>query len=242
MHNKLSLQSKVSFFINFSSELSGALQIVNLLKLLIDPENMLSGKYVEKSEFLAYFYKKSMCVLLSPLMANTTGCYIHREDYRIAQLENLILDFLSFCVERHTYHIKNYIMHKDLLKRILVLLRSKHQFLALSALRFLRKTLSLKEETYNKYIVKANLFEYVVEALKSNGARYNILNSAIIELFDFIRSEDVKSLMTYVIETFYDDLEKFNYVRTFKDLKLRYDQNKEKPASQDSRSRLSNDG
>jgi len=210
---------------------------------------MLSGKYVEKSEFLAYFYKKSMCVLLSPLMANTTGCYIHREDYRIAQLENLILDFLSFCVERHTYHIKNYIMHKDLLKRILVLLRSKHQFLALSALRFLRKTLSLKEETYNKYIVKANLFEvkanlfeYVVEALKSNGARYNILNSAIIELFDFIRSEDVKSLMTYVIETFYADLEKFNYVRTFKDLKLRYDQNKEKPASQDSRSRLSNDG
>lgn len=27
-------------------ELSGALQIINLLKLLIDPENMLSGKYV----------------------------------------------------------------------------------------------------------------------------------------------------------------------------------------------------
>jgi len=183
-----------------------------------------------------------MCVLLSPLMANTTNNHIHHEDYRIAQLENLILDFLSFCVERHTYHIKNYIMHKDLLKRILVLLRSKHQFLALSALRFLRKTLSLKEETYNKYIVKANLFEYVVEALKSNGSRYNILNSAIIELFDFIRSEDVKSLMNYVIETFYVDLEKLNYVRTFKDLKLRYDQNKEKPASQDSRSRLSNDG
>ena len=27
-----------------------------------------------------------------------------------------------------------------------------------------------------------------MEALKTNGARYNILNSAIIELFDFIRS------------------------------------------------------
>lgn len=27
-------------------ELSGALQIINLLKLLIDPENMLSSKYV----------------------------------------------------------------------------------------------------------------------------------------------------------------------------------------------------
>lgn len=57
-----------------------------------------------------------------------------------------------------------------------------------AALRFLRKAISLKEETYNRHIIKANLFEPVVEALKTNGARYNILNSAIIELFDFIRS------------------------------------------------------
>lgn len=53
------------------------------------------------------------------------------EDFLIAQLQNLILDFLSFCVEHHTYHIKNYIVHRDLLKHILVLLKSKHQFLAL---------------------------------------------------------------------------------------------------------------
>jgi protein phosphatase 4 regulatory subunit 3 len=154
-------------------------------------------------------------------MANTANNVIHREDYRIAQLQNIILDFLAFCVEHHTYHIKNYIIHKDLLKRILVLLKSKHQFLALSALRFLRKTMSLKEDTYNKHIIKANLFEPVVGALKTNGARYNILNSAIIELFDFIRGEDIKILMNYAIENFYSELEKFNYVKTFKDLKLR---------------------
>lgn len=128
-----------------------------------------------------------MCILITPLLANTSNGQINREDYRIAQLQNLILDFLSFCVEHHTFHIKNYIINRDLLKRILVLLKSKHQFLALSALRFLRKTISLKEETYNKYIIKANLFEPVVEALKTNASRYNILNSAIIELFDFIR-------------------------------------------------------
>ena len=62
---------------------------------------------------------------------NLFVCLFISDDYRIAQLQNLILDFLSFCVEHHTYHIKNYIIHKDLLKRILVLLKSKHQFLAL---------------------------------------------------------------------------------------------------------------
>ena len=53
------------------------------------------------------------------------------EDFLVAQLQNLILDFLSFCVEHHTNHIKSYMVNKDLLKQILVLLKSKHQFLAL---------------------------------------------------------------------------------------------------------------
>ena len=47
------------------------------------------------------------------------------------QLLSLILELLSFCVEHHTYHIKNYILHKDLLRRILVLMNSRHTFLVL---------------------------------------------------------------------------------------------------------------
>ncbi len=40
-------------------ELSGALQIINLLKLLIDPENMLSGKYVASVINFLFFYLTS---------------------------------------------------------------------------------------------------------------------------------------------------------------------------------------
>ena len=47
------------------------------------------------------------------------------------QLLSLVLELLSFCVEHHTYHIKNYILHKDLLRRILVLMNSRHTFLVL---------------------------------------------------------------------------------------------------------------
>lgn len=39
-------------------ELSGALQIINLLKLLIDPENMLSSKYVASVIFNFFKFKK----------------------------------------------------------------------------------------------------------------------------------------------------------------------------------------
>lgn len=55
------------------------------------------------------------------------------------------------------------------------------------ALRFMRRIIGLKDEFYNRYITKGNLFEPVINALLDNGTRYNLLNSAVIELFEFIR-------------------------------------------------------
>lgn len=55
------------------------------------------------------------------------------------------------------------------------------------ALRFMRKIVGLKEEFYNRYIIKGNLFKPIINLLLRNGDRYNLLNSALIELFEFIR-------------------------------------------------------
>lgn len=97
------------------------------------------------------------------------------------------MELLSFCVEHHSYHIKNYVLHKDLLRRVLVLMRSKFTFLVLCALRFMRRIVGLKDEFYNRYIVNGNLFGPVVDAFRRNEGRYNLLDSAVLELFEFIR-------------------------------------------------------
>ncbi|XP_073867847.1 serine/threonine-protein phosphatase 4 regulatory subunit 3B isoform X18 [Macaca fascicularis] len=156
---------------------------------------------------------------------NNTIC---PDNYQTAQLLALILELLTFCVEHHTYHIKNYIMNKDLLRRVLVLMNSKHTFLALCALRFMRRIIGLKDEFYNRYITKGNLFEPVINALLDNGTRYNLLNSAVIELFEFIRVEDIKSLTAHIVENFYKALESIEYVQTFKGLKTKYEQEKDR--------------
>lgn len=85
-----------------------------------------------------------------PLIINTAGDKPLKEDYHTAQLLGLILELLSFCVEHHTYHIKNFILQKDLLERILVLMKSNHTFLVLGALRFVRKAIAMKDEFYNR--------------------------------------------------------------------------------------------
>uniref|UniRef100_A0A8C7A6P0 Protein phosphatase 4 regulatory subunit 3C n=1 Tax=Neovison vison TaxID=452646 RepID=A0A8C7A6P0_NEOVI len=224
-------------------ELGGAVHLMGLLRTLLDPENMhATSTKCERSEFLNFFYKHCIYNFIAPLFAttsedicegdsevgsdeNNTHCL---NNYQTAQLLSLILELLTFCVQHHTYYIKNYILSKDLLRRVLILMNSKHTFLVLSSLRFMRRMIGLKDELYNCYIIKGNLFEPVVKALLGNGTRYNMLNSAVIELFEYIRAENIKSLITHIVDKFYKALESIEYVQTFKGLKIKYEQEKDR--------------
>ena len=113
--------------------MGNGVQLTGIIRTLLDPENMLaSPKQSEKTDFLNFFYKHCMGTLIGPLLANTASDKPESNDDNCSvQLLSLILELLSFCVECHTYHIKNYILHKDLLRRILVLMKSQHMFLVL---------------------------------------------------------------------------------------------------------------
>ncbi|XP_040857927.1 protein PPP4R3C isoform X3 [Ochotona curzoniae] len=219
-------------------ELGGALHLLGLLRCLLDPDNMLIIiNRCERSEFLNFFYKHCMHNLIGPLLATTSedrcednvvGSDENKKssnNYQTAQLLNLILELLMFCVQHHTHYIKHYILNHDLLKRVLMLTTSKHTFLLLAAIRFMRRMIGIKDELYNRYIIKEKLFEPVIKALLDNGTRYNMLNSAIIELFEYIRVENIKSLITHIVEH-YNVLQSIEYVNTFKGLKNKYEQEK----------------
>ncbi|XP_075392214.1 serine/threonine-protein phosphatase 4 regulatory subunit 3B isoform X4 [Tenrec ecaudatus] len=172
-------------------ELGGAVQLMGLLRTLIDPENMLAtNNKTEKSEFLNFFYNHCMHVLTAPLLANTS------ED-KCEKVDNIVGS-------------------------------NRNNTICPGALRFMRRIIGLKDEFYNRYITKGNLFEPVINALLDNGTRYNLLNSAVVELFEFIRVEDIKSLTAHIVENFYKALESIEYVQTFKGLKTKYEQEKDR--------------
>uniref|UniRef100_A0A3P8ZJ19 Serine/threonine-protein phosphatase 4 regulatory subunit 3 n=1 Tax=Esox lucius TaxID=8010 RepID=A0A3P8ZJ19_ESOLU len=179
-------------------ELGGAVQLMGLLRTLIDPENMLAPtNKTEKTEFLSFFYKYCMQVLTAPLLANTVD-------------------------DKHS---------KDLQEG-----STKINPVCPGALRFMRRIIGQKDEYYNRYIIKGNLFEPVISTLLDNGTRYNLLNSAIIELFEFIKVEDIKSLIAHIIDNYYKALESIEYVQTFKGLKGRYEQEKDRQTQRLNRS------
>lgn len=173
----------------------------------------------------------------------------------------------------------------------------------------MRRIIGLKDEFYNRYIMRNFLFEPVIKAFLNNGSRYNLMNSAIIEMFEYVRvvsiaisgsqgflcfvffpsrvkhtnrptfmsgnlnqefyqfwnmsfkdiwrlctkvntsalfcliffiplppvlytlhcsQEDVKSLTAHIVENYWKALEDVDYVQTFKGLKLRYEQQRER--------------
>uniref|UniRef100_A0A8C7WGK2 Serine/threonine-protein phosphatase 4 regulatory subunit 3 n=1 Tax=Oncorhynchus mykiss TaxID=8022 RepID=A0A8C7WGK2_ONCMY len=174
-------------------ELGGAVQLMGLLRTLIDPENMLTPtNKTEKTEFLSFFYKYCMQVLTAPLLANT----VDEKKSKVSSASFQSGDCTDFVLT--------------------------------GALRFMRRIIGQKDEYYNRYIIKGNLFEPVINTLLDNGTRYNLLNSAIIELFEFIKVEDVKSLIAHIIDNYYKALESIEYVQTFKGLKGRYEQEKDR--------------
>lgn len=73
-----------------------------------------------------------MHVLVAPVFENTSDDEAKTESCRTAHLLSLILELLTFCVEHHSYHIRSYVIQRDLLRKILVLMKSKHTFLVLS--------------------------------------------------------------------------------------------------------------
>jgi len=138
-----------------------------------------------------------------------------------------VCELLSFCVQKHSYRIKYFILRNNVLAKVLRLARHRDKCLVLAALRFFRTCIGLKDEFYNRYIVKNKCFEPVLAQLMRNRTRDNLVHSSILELFEFIRRDNIKTLVAHLSDTFVDQLAGLNHVDTFKGILLRNEQNEE---------------
>eukprot|EP01018_Ginkgo_biloba_P008670 Gb_07616 [translate_table: standard] len=135
-----------------------------------------------------------------------------------------ICELLCFCVLQHPYRIKSYFLRNGVIEKVLCLTRRKEKYLVVAAVRFLRTIISRNDDRVHRDIVKYNLFDPVIRAFIANGNRYNLLNSAVLELVEYIRKENIKCLIVYLVEKFSDKMEKIDCADTFHALKLRYEQ------------------
>lgn len=63
-----------------------------------------------------------------------------------------------------------------------------------------------------------------MDVLQQTLPRDNLLASACLDLFDWIRKENIKDLVKHLVENHRDKIQGLSYMETFRDLLLRYDQ------------------
>jgi len=83
----------------------------------------------------------------------------------------------------------------------------------------------LQDEFYNQQLMQEHLLKPVLEIVIETMPRDNLLNSACLEFFEFIKRENIKVLIIHIVESYREELERIDYVDTFKDLILKYEQN-----------------
>lgn len=223
-------------------------QLAELIRQLLDPE-LMEGT-AEKDDFLNLFYEAFMEPLVSCISSEQmvldklTGFRSKDKSGQIAKeqmdsdqalivaTQNQVCEILAFCVQHHGYRIKYFILRHNIVQKALQLVLKKGNsnrvagnFLTLTVMRFVRACVALKDEFYNRHLVKNNLFEPIMTAFQLNGNRYNLFNSVVIELVEFCRKENIKSLVAHLVEQHRDKFVSTDYVTTFTELIRKHEQN-----------------
>jgi len=219
-------------------------QVTEILRCLLDSATL--DQNPEQDYFLRMVYDEHLDTLMSPFLQDdkwdADGRYLGEptqastvkdkmETWELRECWDAtrkhVVELLSFCVEHHGQKIRNYIQRNNLLQRILYLFNQRDKHLILATLKLLRQCIGANDHIYHKYIVKKDLFAGLIELLKQHLYRNNLINSAVIELFDFLRTKNIKVLIKYLVEKYRSVWEHITYVETFQQLIIKYDQNEE---------------
>lgn len=140
------------------------------------------------------------------------------------QLFNHLVEIIIYLSRTHQMRSKYYIFSEGLGSRIGQLLSAPQKHLKLTALRFFRQCVGLQDEHYNKELITKRHFGPILSIVYETMPRDNLLNSACLELFEYIKRENLKPLIRHLAEDYGSRLREITYVDTFETILLRYDQ------------------
>ncbi|OMO53554.1 hypothetical protein CCACVL1_28558 [Corchorus capsularis] len=210
-------------------------QFLEILRSLLDSFT-LSG--AQRDTIIDIFYEKHLGQLIDVIIsacpsddadrstgksASNAGRVESQNSTKPEILSN-ICELLCFCVVHHPYRIKCNFLLNNVIDKVLLLTRRREKYLVVAAVRFVRTILSRHDEHLINHFVKNNLLKPVIDAFVANGNRYNLLNSAVLELFEYIRKENLKVLLKYIVDSFWNQLISFEYLPSIVSLKVKYEQ------------------
>ncbi|EMC99020.1 hypothetical protein BAUCODRAFT_22318 [Baudoinia panamericana UAMH 10762] len=174
--------------------------------------------------FIEKFYKESALRLFKPLKDLEFRPTVRDLSVQETSLMTHLVEVLSFFVRQHTYRSKLFILSENLHARIAQLLGCSHKYMKLTALKWFRTCVGLNDEFHNRQLIQHRLFEPILGIVYETMPRNNLLNSACLEIFEYIRQgSGIKQLIVHLVEQYRTRLMEITYVNTFNALVQKYD-------------------
>ncbi|KAF2852724.1 DUF625-domain-containing protein [Plenodomus tracheiphilus IPT5] len=228
-------------------------QMADAIKILLDPNansasiealGRSNSEFVNKmrgqlpsipqtDSFIQNFYDESARKLFQPLKDLEGRDSMEDLSMQEVSLYAHLVEVLCFFIRQHSFRSKYFILSEGLAVRVAQLMDCPEKHLKLTALKYFRTVIGFHDETHNRQIVQHQLFEPILKVLFDTMPRDNLLNSACLELFEFIKRENIKMIVQHLVETYREKLQVITYVDTFQNLILRYDQMHEPVATQE---------
>lgn len=221
-------------------DLGAKAQAADAMKVLLDPQSqqqelarqnqdfmakfrMQNGAGAPVESFIQEFYDHSAKTLFQPLK-DLDGEDVGRTlNFHEGALFQYLIEILIFFTRQHQFRSKFYIAGESISAQIGKLLRCSSKHVKLTAVKYFRTCLGLQDEFYFQQVTNNHIFGPILDIVIENGSRDNLLNSACLEIFEFVRREGIKPVIEHVVQNYRETLESITFVDIFQDLVRRYD-------------------
>lgn len=176
-------------------------EIGELIKSLLD--NEVSEK---KNEFYDLFFSKCLKKLIEFVLIPIK----HEYKYEMISSKQIIIEILCHCLRLSEIHgeskhinlcqrMRYWAIHNDLITKILTLLDGITKVLQLHVVKFMKSVVMNNDENLNKLIISNDSFEPIIKLYNENSNKTNLITSAILDLFDYIKKMNCKKLISYLV-------------------------------------------
>ncbi|ESQ49366.1 hypothetical protein EUTSA_v10020042mg [Eutrema salsugineum] len=203
-------------------------QFLEIIRTLLDA-NALSGG-AQRANIMDIFYEKHLPELVDVITASCpekSGNTSDGASKRIRTKPEVLLnicELLCFCIMQDSSRTKCSFLQNNVTEKVLHLTRRKEKYLVVAAIRFVRTLLSVHDEYVQNYVVKNDMLKPIIDVFIANGNRYNLLNSAVLDLLEHIRKGNATLLLKYIVDTFWDQLAPFQCLTSIQAFKVKYEQ------------------
>ncbi|KAL7410975.1 component of IIS longevity pathway SMK-1-domain-containing protein [Mrakia frigida] len=154
--------------------------------------------------FLTYFYENCVDDLMKPLFdlpdfKTLKGAPLNVSSGEAGLLLSLC-DLLSFFSANHGHRSQYFILSGTMNLRVGCLLNAREKPLRHAAIRFFRACLKVNTHFMFRYLNKGDVFAPVLDLVASESPRDNMLSSACLELFEYMRKENLKAILDHLMQ------------------------------------------